>query len=113
VTTINPDRFVGDDAGAAAALEKMMHVTNAYEALGGGRGKASDGVAASWYERLGGKARVSFVSISALPKERAQVWEEAGDAHEYKLGVWALRARYGLRRAKRYACCGLVLFSRC
>ncbi|KAJ1627486.1 hypothetical protein T492DRAFT_1024670 [Pavlovales sp. CCMP2436] len=90
VMTLHPDRFVGDDAGAAAALEKMMAVTDAYEALGGGRGKASDGGAASWYEGLGGKARVSFVSMGALPKERAQTWLDAVDQHGYKLGVWPL-----------------------
>jgi DnaJ-domain-containing protein 1 len=53
--TLHPDRFVGDEAGAAAANERMIRVQRAYEELGGGKGSATSGYAA-----IGGKGRVDF-----------------------------------------------------
>ena len=60
---LHPDRFVGDEEGAAAAQERMLLVQEAYATLGGGQGAGSG----SFYEAIGGKARVSF--SGALGKE--------------------------------------------
>lgn len=62
----HPDKFVDDPSGAEAAREQMLAAQDAYAELGGGQG-----VASSWYEALGGKARVSFsgaLSKAALGK---------------------------------------------
>jgi len=60
---LHPDRFVGDEEGAAAAQERMLEVQDAYAEMGGGQG-TGDG---SWYAAVGGKARVDF--SGALGKE--------------------------------------------
>ena len=60
---LHPDRFVGDEEGAAAAQERMLLVQEAYATLGGGQGAGTG----SFYEAIGGKARVSF--SGALGKE--------------------------------------------
>jgi len=68
---LHPDRFVGDEEGAAAANERMIRVQQAYEELGGGTGGAS-----SAYAGIGGKARVDFSdaldkgALSPLGKRR-------------------------------------------
>lgn len=59
----HPDSFVGDEAGAEAARDRMLEAQDAYAELGGGQGAV-----ASWYEAIGGKARVSF--SGALSKEQ-------------------------------------------
>ena len=54
---LHPDMFVGDEEGAAKANERMLEVQEAYGELGGGQGTGTSG---SFYERIGGKARVDF-----------------------------------------------------
>ncbi|KOO53671.1 comm domain-containing protein 9 [Chrysochromulina tobinii] len=61
---LHPDMFIGDEAGAAKASEQMHKVQEAYQELGGGQGSANAG---SFYQRIGGKARVDF--SGALSKE--------------------------------------------
>jgi len=69
---LHPDRFVGDDEGAATAQERMLEVQEAYGEMGGGQGTSSG----SWYASVGGKARVDFSgplekeSLGPLGKER-------------------------------------------
>jgi hypothetical protein len=101
VMQLHPDRFVGDDDGAAAALERMLKVTEAYEELGGGRrggtSSSSDGSEeeprrASWYEALGGKMRVSFEHVGTLGKEAAEPWAQLSNHGACSLGVWPLDA---------------------
>lgn len=58
---LHPDRFVGDEDGAAAAQARMLEVQEAYSELGGGQGSASG----SFYASIGGKARVSFSGLLA------------------------------------------------
>ena len=58
---LHPDRFVGDDEGAAAAEARMLEVQEAYAELGGGQG-AGEG---SFYASIGGKARVGFSGLLA------------------------------------------------
>lgn len=53
---LHPDSFIGDEEGAEAAKERMLEVQDAYAELGGGQGAGSG----SFYESIGGKARVSF-----------------------------------------------------
>jgi hypothetical protein len=52
---LHPDKFIGDDAGAEAAKERMLEVQDAYQELGGGQDRS-----VSVYESIGGKARVDF-----------------------------------------------------
>lgn len=61
---LHPDMFIGDEKGAEKANERMLEVQEAYGELGGGQGSANQG---SFYERIGGKARVDF--SGALAKE--------------------------------------------
>ena len=58
---LHPDRFVGDDEGAAAAEARMLEVQEAYAELGGGQGEGSG----SFYASIGGKARVGFSGLLA------------------------------------------------
>jgi len=62
---LHPDRFVGDEEGAATAQAQMLEVQEAYGELGGGQGASISG---SFYESIGGKARTDF--SGALAKER-------------------------------------------
>tara|TARA_B110001452_G_scaffold159595_1_gene132802 strand:+ start:1067 stop:2131 length:1065 start_codon:yes stop_codon:yes gene_type:complete len=81
---LHPDRFVGDDEGAAAAQAKMLEVQNAYEQLGGGMG----GAHGSWYASIGGKARVDF--SGPLTKEQLGPLGKArvGQEMDVTLGGW-------------------------
>lgn len=104
VMELHPDRFVGDEAGAAAALERMLAVSEAYEELGGGRGggggRAGDAggakPASSWYEGIGGKTRVNFACAGKLGKDDAQPWLDAVSQHGYRLGVSPLDTELSL-----------------
>jgi len=60
---LHPDTFIGDEEGAEAAKERMLEVQEAYAELGGGTGGSSG----SFYESIGGKARVDF--SGALSKD--------------------------------------------
>ena len=81
---LHPDRFVGDEEGAAAASEKMLEVQEAYGEMGGGQGSSSG----SWYASVGGKARVDFSgplekeALGPLGKERT------GQTMSPELGGW-------------------------
>lgn len=81
---LHPDRFVGDDDGAAAAEARMLDVQDAYAEMGGGQGRSSG----SWYAAVGGKARVDFsgpldkATLGALGKERL------GQSMSLELGGW-------------------------
>lgn len=94
VMELHPDRFVGNEAGAAAALERMLAVSEAYEELGGGA--RGGGGSASWYERIGGKSRTSFAAAGRLGKEDAQPWIDAASVAGYRLGVCPLEAELAL-----------------
>ncbi|KAG8460235.1 hypothetical protein KFE25_004483 [Diacronema lutheri] len=98
VMELHPDRFVGDEAGAAAAIDRMRAVSEAYEQLGGGRGGRAGGgaggdrPAGSWYEGIGGKARAEFTAVGKLGKDEAQPWLDVAGACGHRLGVCALAA---------------------
>ena len=85
---LHPDRFVGDDEGAKAAQERMLLVQEAYAELGGGTG----GAHGSFYQSLGGKARVGFSgavtkdALSPIGKTRPEQ-ELPYDAGGWKAGV--------------------------
>ena len=72
---LHPDMFIGDEEGAEKANERMLEVQEAYTELGGGQGAANSG---SFYERIGGKARVDFSgklekeSLAPLGKPRPE-----------------------------------------
>lgn len=83
---LHPDRFVGDEEGAAAASEKMLEVQAAYEQLGGGMG----GSHGSWYASIGGKARVDF--SGPLSKEELGPLGKARVAQEMDLNLGGWRA---------------------
>lgn len=84
VMQLHPDRFVNDPEGGAAALERMRAVTDAYEELGGGRGGDS------WYEKIGGKMRVSFQSVGVVGKAHAEVWDAQAPAAGWAAGVFPI-----------------------
>jgi len=81
---LHPDSFVGDEEGAEEAKARMLDVQAAYGELGGGQGAGSG----SFYQRIGGKARVGF--SGALPREalaplgRRRAEQEAA----YSKGGW-------------------------
>ena len=81
---LHPDSFIGDEEGAEAAKERMLEVQSAYGELGGGQGAGSG----SFYESIGGKARVSFsgpLGKSALgPLGKSRPEQEA----EFEAGGW-------------------------
>lgn len=92
---LHPDSFIGDeDEGAAeAAKERMLAVQDAYAELGGGQGAGSG----SWYEAVGGKARVSFSGTLArgalgpmgkLREEQGAGFEQGG----WRAGVFPMDA---------------------
>jgi len=81
---LHPDRFAGDEEGAAKAQEELIAVQSAYETLGGGQGTASG----SRYASIGGKARVDFSgqlskeALGALGKERV------AQTMDFDIGGW-------------------------
>lgn len=80
---LHPDRFVGDEEGAREAQERMLEVQEAYGELGGGTG----GAHGSFYQSIGGKARVSFevatkADLAPLGKPRPE------QSLPYESGGW-------------------------
>ena len=88
--TLHPDRFVGDEEGAAAANDRMIRVQQAYEELGGGQGSATSGYAA-----IGGKGRVDFSGaltreqLGALGQPRV-AQQMAIDRQGWRCGIYPL-----------------------
>ena len=82
--TLHPDRFVGDDDGAAEAADRMLKVQAAYELLGGGQGSAGD----SWYSSVGGKARVDFSGAVEKSALGALGQERLGQTMDVASGGW-------------------------
>jgi len=83
---LHPDRFAGDEEGAAAAQVQMLEVQNAYETLGGGMG----GAHGSWYAAIGGKGRVDF--SGPLTKEQLGPLGKPRLAQEMDLNCGGWRA---------------------
>ena len=92
---LHPDKFIGDEEGAEAAKARMLDVQEAYAELGGGQGAGSG----SFYEKIGGKARVDF--SGALPKEQLAPMGKPRDEQQQPF-VRSSHARATTQHARRH-----------